>query len=390
VTHERIEREELNLSALRKRGVVAIAPLPPPSGGQTACARMFLRALEEVDVPVSTIDLSRPFRPGPSRLRRASDAAMLMRSAWQIDRAIQGKSRRPLVYIHLGWGRASMLRDQLLLASPLARHLPIVGHVHGGRFRENFDALPRPARAVHAALLRRLAVVIVLTEGLRGMFDGILPAERVSVVENAVEPSLAEFARQLPARIPPKKTMRVLFLSHLIEDKGYEDFLLAAAEAHRRQCPMRFTLAGERTEHSHIDPEVFIAENCPETAHWVGGADPSTRQELLRSHDVFVLPSRVEGVPLVLLEAMHAGLPIVTTPIGGIPEIIERGENGLFIDIQRPDQIVDRLQWLMDHPDAYLAMSERNQKRARERYDPRRHERDLLKIMGELANAENA
>lgn len=378
---------DAELSRLRQRGVVAIAPLPPPSGGQTACAAMLLRALDAAEVPAWTVDLSRPFRPGRTRLRRTGDAVARVLAAAAIEQAIRRSGTRPLVYLHLGWGAASMLRDQLLLASPLARRLPIVGHVHGGGFREGFEALPKPARAVHASLLRRLDRIIVLSGGLRAMFEGVVAPERVRVVENGVDREFAEFARRLPTRQSPNGTLRVLFLSHLIDEKGYEDLLLTAAEAHRRDLPFHFTLAGERTERGHLDPEAFIAAHCSGSASWLGGVNGAARHELFRSHDVLVLPSRREGVPLVLLEAMHAGLPVVTTRVGGIPETIEDGENGLFVAAGRPRQIADRLEWLLEHPDDYLAISERNRERARRRYSPERHERELVRVLSEAATA---
>ena len=61
---------------------------------------------------------------------------------------------------------------------------------------------------------------------------------------------------------------------------------------------------------------------------WV---DPQERERLLNESDVFALPSYIEGVPMALLEAMASGLPSITTPVGGIPDVFTHGAEGFLV-----------------------------------------------------------
>jgi len=70
--------------------------------------------------------------------------------------------------------------------------------------------------------------------------------------------------------------------------------------------------------------------------------------KLLKAFDIFVLPSQKEGFPYALLEAMHAGLPIVATNVGAVPEMIEHKKNGLVIKPQHPPHLAQALEELAE------------------------------------------
>jgi glycosyltransferase involved in cell wall biosynthesis len=81
--------------------------------------------------------------------------------------------------------------------------------------------------------------------------------------------------------------------------------------------------------------------------------------------DVFVLPSRQETSPLVILEAMHAGLPIIATKVGGIPELVADGVHGYLVEPARPEHLAEKLTMLLRDEAARAQFRERNQRRAR-------------------------
>jgi glycosyltransferase involved in cell wall biosynthesis len=65
--------------------------------------------------------------------------------------------------------------------------------------------------------------------------------------------------------------------------------------------------------------------------------------DYLGASDIFILPSRREGIGSILLDAMEYSLPVVVTPVGGVPRIVLEGQNGFLIEVERPDQLVDRI-----------------------------------------------
>jgi glycosyltransferase involved in cell wall biosynthesis len=79
--------------------------------------------------------------------------------------------------------------------------------------------------------------------------------------------------------------------------------------------------------------------------------------ELMRSCDVFVLPSIVEGRALVMQEAMSQGLPLIITPNTGGSDLIDEGRTGFLVPIRSPEAIATKLDWLADHREALPEMS---------------------------------
>ena len=77
---------------------------------------------------------------------------------------------------------------------------------------------------------------------------------------------------------------------------------------------------------------------------WVG---PEQRDQILKEADIFILPSYNEGLPMAILEAMAWGLPIITTPVGGIPEVLIQGQNGLLVEPGNVNQLSKSIQYLM-------------------------------------------
>ncbi len=111
---------------------------------------------------------------------------------------------------------------------------------------------------------------------------------------------------------------------------------------------------------------------------WAGWLEQEAKEELLRSSQVFVMPSRSEGLPMALLEAMAYGLAVLATEVGGIPEIVEPGVDGLLVAAEEPGAFADALARLGGDP----ALRERLGEGAR-----RRVERlDAVEVAGRLGS----
>src|SRR5204863_7471061 len=89
---------------------------------------------------------------------------------------------------------------------------------------------------------------------------------------------------------------------------------------------------------------------------------------LLAASDFFVLPSRTEGLPLCLLEAMAQGLPAIATPVGGVPEVIEEGITGLLTPVEDPAALAEAIRRLAAEPALRARMGAAAQRRAAEEF----------------------
>jgi colanic acid/amylovoran biosynthesis glycosyltransferase len=142
----------------------------------------------------------------------------------------------------------------------------------------------------------------------------------------------------------------VLYIGRLVPEKGQAVLLEAVAELAARGIDVELALAGEgsmRPELERSAARLGIAERVA----FLGAVGQEDLQELYEQAAVFCLPSFAEGVPVVLMEAMAMGVPVVTTRIAGIPELIENGHSGVLVAPGRADEIADSLSHLIGDPE---------------------------------------
>jgi glycosyltransferase involved in cell wall biosynthesis len=140
----------------------------------------------------------------------------------------------------------------------------------------------------------------------------------------------------------------VVTVANLRSEKGYDVLLDAAHETVRRSLPLQFAAAGQGSLQ-----EVLAARKhqlgLDGRFRFLGHRQDALR--LIAAADVFVLASRQEGLPVALMEAMSVGAPIVATAVGGVPEVITDGVNGLVVPPNDPAALADALERLSSDPD---------------------------------------
>jgi Glycosyltransferase len=130
---------------------------------------------------------------------------------------------------------------------------------------------------------------------------------------------------------PYNQVPRILFLSNLLKGKGVLVFLQSLAELHRQGYRFTARIVGEPVDYSIEEAKAFCnKEGMADVVQVIGPRFGEDKFKELRHSDIFVLPSYNECVPLSILEAMQFGLPVVSTTVGGIPDIIRHGQTGLL------------------------------------------------------------
>jgi glycosyltransferase involved in cell wall biosynthesis len=230
--------------------------------------------------------------------------------------------RVPCAVVHVhGASRASFWRKAPFMAFARLLGWPVVYHLHGGGFADFYERECGPARrAIVRYLLRGADRIVVVSPLWERWVRSTLGHAAVECVANAVPLTRAEGLRT-PARIA--------FVGRLTRDKGAYDLLEAVALLREWQPAVRVELAGDgdadaiarRARELGISERVLIRGWC----------STEERSRLLARAALFVLPSHVEGLPMSLLEAMAAGCPVVATRVGGIPDVVADGANGLLV-----------------------------------------------------------
>lgn len=234
-------------------------------------------------------------------------------------------SRRPdLVHLHTA-KNGSFTRKAVLLWLARAARVPAILHVHDGEFRAFYDRSPRVGRWIIRRTLARAGAVVALGEGWARRLREIVPEARYAAIPNAVRivgPS---------PRARDGEQVRVVFLGRIDDAKGAFTLLDAWARAVPSMPAerARLTIAG----HGEVErARAVVADNdlgeSVELLPWQSAAQVA---ELLAGAHVLTLPSRSEGLPMVVLEAMARGLCVVASRVGGIPDLVEDGTSGVLV-----------------------------------------------------------
>jgi glycosyltransferase involved in cell wall biosynthesis len=241
--------------------------------------------------------------------------------------------------------KLSVFRKGVVVYLGKALGVPVLLHLHAGNFADHCRALPAPARRWVAHLLAQADAVVVLGQFWRNFVrDELgLADKRIVVMHNAVPGPAA-----LPTR-DVRGPCRLLFLGRMGAHKGVPVLLSALA---RLQLDER--LAWQATLVGDGEVEATRAE-CQRLAlvdrvQVLGWTDEAAVRTLLAASEVLVLPSRNEGLPMAILEAMAHGLAIVATPVGSITDAVRDGETGLLVPVDDPDALANALARLIGDP----------------------------------------
>jgi glycosyltransferase involved in cell wall biosynthesis len=302
-----------------------------------------LEELQRASVPVLRVDTA---DPGDELGNRGRWTAHNMQLALAHLAAVVRKTARKdvrVVYLPIAQEFPGLVRDLAFVLVPRLLGKPVVIHLHGGSFCAFFDRQNRIVRLLIRSILGGAARGIVLTEALRPALECVLPSSRLVVVQNGVD--LRGGVREESELEPESVT--ALFLSSLFPSKGLLVFLEALALARRQEPRLRGVVAGPwpsqqvEEEARRLVQRLFPDDSVVFTGP-VGGAE---KTRVLMEADIFCLPSFYpqEGQPLVIIEAMAAGLPVVSTRWRGIPETVVDGETGLLVESASADLVAEKL-----------------------------------------------
>lgn len=182
---------------------------------------------------------------------------------------------------------------------------------------------------LHGALLpvtrriwRGAHSVVANSEGLRKLALSTVPAQPIDVIPNGIE---AVSRPQSPRQA--HDGLRILTVSRLIERKGVDTLIEAVAAI--RDVPLILDIAGDGPWHARL-ARLAQQFGIADRINFHGFVQHADLSDLYAQADIFVLPSRAESCSMALLEAMGAGLPVVATRVGGTPELVRDGKNGLL------------------------------------------------------------
>jgi glycosyltransferase involved in cell wall biosynthesis len=314
---------------------------------------------DRLGVPVETVsELGREISP----LR---DAVATLRLARLI------REERPHI-LHTHTAKAGALgRIAALLAGPKAR--PIVVHTfHGHVLRGYFGPLrARVFKLVETLLARSTDALVAVSPQVRDdlVALGVAPKERFAVVRLGIElPTRVDGGDREAARrllgVPPERFV-VGWVGRMTGVKRTGDVLLALRELRARGVDATLAMVGDGPDRAAVEEQAYalgIARHClylgyqDDVAGWYAALD------------ALLLPSANEGTPVVAIEALATGLPVVATRVGGVPDVVREGEDGFLVEVGDVDGLAGRLEQLARDPGLRSRMGGAARARVLERY----------------------
>jgi glycosyltransferase involved in cell wall biosynthesis len=233
------------------------------------------------------------------------------------------RGRIAAVHVHMS-SRASFWRKSVFMMAAFLMRIPTILHLHGSEFAIFYeDECGRIAKCIVRFVFNQARQVVVLSKTWQRWVSGVCNNPNVCAIYNPV---------QLPATRTPfktRETQTLLFLGRLGERKGSYDLLRAVARISGDFPDLKLLMGGDgEIEAVREEAQRLGIADRVELLGWVRGSYKTTLQSRA---SVYVLPSYNEGLPMSVLEAMAAGLPVISTFIGGIPEAVMDGVEGILV-----------------------------------------------------------
>ncbi len=291
------------------------------------------------------------------------------------------------LFLSVSCNRNAFLKEWLLIRVAALFGVPSVLYAHGNGILDFYKAsTPRIQRLVEKTV-SRAAGAIVMGKNQRFNLDQWLPAERIFVVASGIEVS------PLPKRSATAgDPFTALYLGNLAPEKGLFVLLEAAAKVVAAHPSVRFVLAGDwLSQADRLEADRTIREHgIQRHVSFAGVVSGERKWQLLVDADVLVFPTHYwrEAHPLVVVEALAAGLPVVSTRWAAIPEMIEDGVNGLLAKPQDADDLAEKILRVLRDPSLRERMSQANRRRFEEFFTHERYGDRIIAVFEKLAQAD--
>lgn len=292
-----------------------------------------------------------------------------------------------LLHIHVAINASFWRKYVFFLLGYLCR-VPVALHLHAGRYPDYYRNGCGPlARLLMRFAFDRARAVLVVSGELQAWVRSVSSQGRVVVLHNPVLlPQRDEVGEPLAEPAPARAPATLVFLGHLEAGKGCYDLLRAMRTIVAAVPQARLLLCGDgQRDKAHALAASLGLQASVDFPGWV---DAERRAALLDMATVFVLPSHAEGLPMSLLEAMAHGVPVVATAVGGIPEAVRDGLEGVLVAPRHTAALAGAVLGLLADPDARMRMGAAARERVRSEFSSTRMIVTLEDLYEKLAASE--
>lgn len=223
----------------------------------------------------------------------------------------------------------------------------IIIHSHASMFKDFYEYSAPKRKSEILATLNKADRLIVLSESWREWFANIgVDSDRIVILHNITN---------YPVKMDVEKNvnkLKLLFLGEIGHRKGVFDLLKAVAD-HRDELKDKIEIRIGGNKQEEKLKKTIVYNKLSDFVYFEGFVTGEKKVQLLNWADVYILPSYNEGLPISILEAMSYGMPIISTPVGGIPEVVDEN-NGVLVKPGNISEIIGAIHKYVDRKDVIL------------------------------------
>lgn len=254
-----------------------------------------------------------------------------------------------LVYATPNACRGAFYKDFtiIMFLKIMKQHIIVHYHNKGVSTRQNipFDNI------LYKLFFKRLKVIL-LADTLYQDIEKYVEQKDVYICPNGIQ-----VKENIHSNSNKSSKTNIMFLSNMMKAKGVWDLVEACEILKRKHKKFHCHFVGKWSDITQKEFTKKTAEYALQDYITDYGAKYNTEKELFFSQtDIFLFPTHNEAFGLVLLEAMEYSIPCIATNEGGIPSIIEENKTGFIIKKHSPEEIADKIEYLMEHPEQRIAM----------------------------------
>jgi len=245
-----------------------------------------------------------------------------------------------LVHINTSLNPRAYWRDLAYMAVAKMLGARVVYQVHGGELPQRFFARSKALTAFLRFTLKAPDLVLVLAQVELEAYRNFVPEQRVVALPNGID--CRPYGAVPTVQLELGQTLRLVYIGRLAREKGLYETLQGMRLAHELGVDARLVIAGSGDEEARLRRYAQALGIGARTC-FVGPVFGSDKVKLLAGADVMILASYSEGLPYALLEAMAAGVPMITTPVGAIPDVVTDGIHGFVVPARDGKSIAESL-----------------------------------------------
>lgn len=328
---------------MEKEKIVIIGKIPPPYYGPAIATEIILNSklknyfhLNHLDSRVNS-DLN---SMGKINLRKIGSLFKLYFNSIKIISNNEVK----LMLLPIGQSSSALYKDSLLIVLGFLFNKKIIIHLRGSALSDWFKNTNRFNKFYFKSLFKKVSAAIVLGNKLKYIFEPFLSEDKIYVVPNGANYSF-------PERKKNTSDIKITYLGNLQASKGITGVVDAFTLLESSSQNIRLDIVGAWRGR---ETREYCQSKIKQNNYNINFKTPTKgidKLDILINSDVFIFTPRApEGHPWVIVEAMAAGLPIISTDQGAITESVLDGVNGFIVPSHSPKKIAEKINYLLEHP----------------------------------------